>query len=209
MPDAAAAARADRLRQVRAQALAKTQQSKKVSEPEPESEQQPPAADVAAELGWQQAALADEAIRALVEEEDASTQKQKGKGGKGGKKPKPPQPSAKRQVKVSKAMSYLLRHGAADADIKMRADGYVELTALLAHKSLRGCTVAEAVSIVATNDKKRFALQTDPATGVQWIRANQGHTLQTVADSELLVEGDNTRPPPARPAATTTTRVPG
>ena len=32
--------------------------------------------------------------------------------------------------------------------------------------------------VVAENDKKRFALRNDPATGRLQIRANQGHTME-------------------------------
>eukprot|EP01046_Picozoa_sp_COSAG06_P075669 COSAG06_NODE_23758_length_682_cov_1.562607_1_plen_164_part_10 len=60
-----AEARADRLRQVRAQALARRKQQQPAPEPEPEPE--PPSA--AAELARRQAE-ADEAMRALLEEEE-------------------------------------------------------------------------------------------------------------------------------------------
>jgi hypothetical protein len=158
MDDAGAAARADRLRQARAKAMAKKQQQQ-------QSEQCPAggaAPDAPAELARQHA-QADEAMRALLEEEDAS-QSPTGKGKGKASRRAPPASSVKRQVKVSKALSFLLRHGATDAGLQMRTDGYVELAALLAQKSLRGTTVDEVVAIVATNDKQRFALWTDAAT---------------------------------------------
>jgi hypothetical protein len=155
-----AEARADRLRQVRAQALARRKQ-----QPAPEPEPEPPSA--AAELARRQAE-ADEAMRALLEEEEQTApQRQRGRGkGRGKAAAGPAKVSAKRLVKLSKAMSYLLRHGAAEAGLAMQPGGHVELRALLMQPTLRGCTVEEVETIVATNDKQRFALKTD-ADGVQ------------------------------------------
>lgn len=195
----AATARADRLREARARAIAKNkgQAVEKINgelcvevpdRTQPQSTDERESQKVAAE------ARADEAMKALLAEEEISDQTQKGRKGKRGKgkggnaEVERPRLSAKRQAKISRAMSYLLRHGATTAGLEMRPDGYVELTSLLVHKSLRGCTVDEAVAVVSTNDKQRFALHTDAATGIQWIRANQGHTLKSVKDSELLVE---------------------
>jgi 2'-phosphotransferase len=161
------------------------------TEPEQPSATEAETEAAAEELARLQA-QADEAMRALLAEEDALARPRKGKRGKGvaasASAQRPALSGQQRQVKFSKAMSYLLRHGAADAGLEMRPDGYVELRALLEHKSLRGCAVDEAIAIVSSNDKQRFSLQADSATGIQWIRANQGHTLSTVKDSELLVE---------------------
>ena len=85
-------------------------------------------------------------------------------------------------VRISKAMSYLLRHGAKKEGIAMRDDGYVRLPELLQH--LKGASEAHVLQIVATNDKKRFS--TTAENGSVWIRANQGHSLQ-VEDAKLLV----------------------
>lgn len=62
----------------------------------------------------------------------------------------------------------------------MRQDGYIQLADLLNVKSLKRMKVTEAVveHIVNNNDKKRFQLMTEE--GVRYIRAVQGHTLQTV-----------------------------
>ena len=191
--DPAAIARSHRLRQVRARALAKNEKGgKAISCPEPSTAEA--AAAAAAELAQQQA-QADEAMRALLAEEDSTAQNSKSKGGKRSKRgnnanssAQPSKLSTKRQVKISKAMSYLLRHGAAEAGLQIRPDGYVVLTSLLEHTSLSGCTVGDAVAVVSSNDKQRFSLYTDSATGILWIRANQGHTLRAVQDSELLTK---------------------
>ena len=45
-------------------------------------------------------------------------------------------------------------------------------------------TVGDVEQVVESNNKKRFELvQKD---GVYWIRAVQGHTMQTVKDEDLL-----------------------
>ena len=57
-------------------------------------------------------------------------------------------------------MSYILRHGAENQGIMMRADGYIQLDDLLAVKSVSKHKVTAAVvdHIVANNDKQRFQL---------------------------------------------------
>ena len=131
----------------------------------------------------QRQAEADAAMAELLAEEEGSKQQnRKGEKQVGGKKGK-----AKRQVRVSKAMSYLLRHGAKKEGLVLRPDGYAKVSEVLQHKSLKGASEAELQEIVTTNDKKRFALMTD-AGGVLWVRANQGHTIRAVQDAELLTE---------------------
>lgn len=90
-------------------------------------------------------------------------------------------------VALSKKLSYLLRHGAAEAGLAMQPDGFVLLSELLALPQMRRATTAEVREVVATNDKQRFMLRDDP-DGAVWIRANQGHTLRALDDEALLVE---------------------
>jgi 2'-phosphotransferase len=51
-------------------------------------------------------------------------------------------------------------------------------------------TIEEIKSVVDNNDKKRYQLisEIDSITGIEslWIRAVQGHTIETVHDEELL-----------------------
>ena len=65
-----------------------------------------------------------------------------------------------RDVTVSKAFSWLLRHGAAKEKIAMDAQGYVNVADLLSWHKLRALKVdmAEVGSVVANNEKGRFGL---------------------------------------------------
>ncbi|CAG8520679.1 11109_t:CDS:2 [Paraglomus occultum] len=91
-------------------------------------------------------------------------------------------------VRLSKALSYVLRHGAAKEGISMRTDGYVRLNELLSLPRFKTASFEEIETIVKTNDKQRFSLinEVDETTGVAtwWIRANQGHTMN-VEDLKL------------------------
>jgi RNA:NAD 2'-phosphotransferase (TPT1/KptA family)/inhibitor of KinA sporulation pathway (predicted exonuclease) len=91
-------------------------------------------------------------------------------------------------VRLSKSVSFLLRHGGAKAGLHMRADGYVRLDELVANKQLSRWkpTSVDILALVSKDSKQRFGLWQDMDTGEQWIRANQGHTLAAVADDALL-----------------------
>ncbi|XP_032735225.1 tRNA 2'-phosphotransferase 1 isoform X1 [Lontra canadensis] len=88
-------------------------------------------------------------------------------------------------VQLSKALSYVLRHGALKLGLPMRADGFVPLGTLLQLPQFHGFSAEDVQRVVDTNGKQRFALQPgDPGTG-PLIRANQGHSLQ-VPELELM-----------------------
>ena len=87
---------------------------------------------------------------------------------------------------ISKKLAFLLRHGAAEAGLRMRADGFVRLSEVLACRGLHGVSVQKVKEIVAANDKQRFALAVEH--GETFIRANQGHTLTGLQDDALLTE---------------------
>ncbi|CAK6449673.1 unnamed protein product [Pipistrellus nathusii] len=90
-----------------------------------------------------------------------------------------------RDVQLSKALSYALRHGALALGLPLGAGGFVPLRALLQLPQFRGFSAEDVQRVVDTNAKQRFALQPgDPGTG-PLIRANQGHSLQ-VPDLELM-----------------------
>ncbi|XP_007518612.1 tRNA 2'-phosphotransferase 1 isoform X2 [Erinaceus europaeus] len=89
-----------------------------------------------------------------------------------------------RDVQLSKALSYALRHGALKLGLPMGADGFVPLDALLQRPQFRGFSAEDVQRVVDTDAKQRFSLRPgDPSTG-PLIRANQGHSLQ-VPDLEL------------------------
>nr|XP_025860368.1 LOW QUALITY PROTEIN: tRNA 2'-phosphotransferase 1 [Vulpes vulpes] len=90
-----------------------------------------------------------------------------------------------RDVQLSKALSYALRHGALKLGLPMRADGFVPLDTLLQLPQFHSFSAEDVQRVVDTNRKQRFALQPgDPSTG-PLIRANQGHSLQ-VPELELM-----------------------
>ncbi|XP_021239370.1 tRNA 2'-phosphotransferase 1, partial [Numida meleagris] len=78
------------------------------------------------------------------------------------------------RVRLSKALSYVLRHGARDAGLPMGEDGFVEVGALLQLPRFVGVSEEEVRSVVDADPKGRFALRPHPLR----IRANQGHSLQ-------------------------------
>lgn len=87
-------------------------------------------------------------------------------------------------MRLSKALSYALRHGALKLGLPMGADGFVPLGALLQLPQFRAFSAEDVQRVVDTNGKQRFTLQPGgPGTG-PLIRANQGHSLQ-VPELEL------------------------
>ncbi|KAI4165337.1 MAG: hypothetical protein LQ342_001205 [Letrouitia transgressa] len=124
------------------------------------------------------------------------------KGGRGG----PPS----REEKISKAMSYVLRHAAEREKIKMDEKGYVNVGDLLSWHRLSSLNVTfpELQQIVAADTKQRFALipsSSSPTDAEQQslstppsaannpahylIRASQGHSLR-LASANLLTPLD-------------------
>ncbi|SCZ99413.1 BZ3500_MvSof-1268-A1-R1_Chr3-1g06000 [Microbotryum saponariae] len=92
-------------------------------------------------------------------------------------------------VRHSKTLSYILRHGAAKEHLVLRGDGFVRVDELLKRPKLKGVTFETIQRIVAENEKQRFTLQKEakkPSGGdvaedaefEWWIRANQGHSVQ-------------------------------
>lgn len=92
---------------------------------------------------------------------------------------------APREVTVSKALLYLLRHGAVKEKLPIDSRGYVELSVILNHPRIKThrASVEEIHQIVATNDKKRFTIET--RDGKEYICANQGHSLRLVTEENL------------------------
>uniref|UniRef100_H9H6E1 2'-phosphotransferase n=1 Tax=Monodelphis domestica TaxID=13616 RepID=H9H6E1_MONDO len=93
-------------------------------------------------------------------------------------------PGQERDVRLSKALSYALRHGAVKMGLPMGSDGFVPLDALLQLPQFRGFSEEDVCRVVETNEKQRFALRPGAPRACACIRANQGHSLQ-LADLEL------------------------
>ncbi|KAL8843948.1 MAG: hypothetical protein Q9176_001643 [Flavoplaca citrina] len=103
-------------------------------------------------------------------------------------------PPPSREETVSKAMAYVLRHGAEKEKLKLDESGYINCEELLNWHRLRSLhvTFPELQHIVETDAKKRFALipspsstQPSPKPSDYLIRASQGHSL-AIASENLL-----------------------
>ncbi|KAH7335499.1 KptA family-domain-containing protein [Rhizoctonia solani] len=109
------------------------------------------------------------------------------------------------EVRHSKTLSYILRHGAVKERLTIRPDGYVRVPDLLARPKLKELDLPGLLKIVAADQKQRYQLGVQkgpedpnapilPIISTQapdppaplWIRANQGHTLR--------VDGLETKP---------------
>lgn len=94
-----------------------------------------------------------------------------GRKGRGGRNRKPEDP----MVKQSKALSWILRHGAVKEGIPITSDGWVLLSDLFGMRKFQNLTMETLRFIVDGNDKKRFELQEDGEESR--IRAVQGHSI--------------------------------
>ncbi len=95
----------------------------------------------------------------------------------------------KREKRISKFLSYALRHGPDDVGIELAEGGWTDVPALLEAASRKGHTISveELEQIVANNDKQRFALSEDRAR----IRANQGHSVSVEIDHTVATPGEH------------------
>ncbi len=91
-------------------------------------------------------------------------------------------------VRISKHLSYVLRHAPEKIGITLDEAGWVSVDLLLERSRKHGKDITRAMldEVVATSEKKRFALSEDGTR----IRANQGHSV----DVDLAYEP--TEPPP-------------
>ncbi|KAM4617812.1 tRNA 2'-phosphotransferase 1 isoform 1-T3 [Discoglossus pictus] len=85
-------------------------------------------------------------------------------------------------VRLSKLLSYALRHGAGSLGLPMASDGFVPLSSLLALSQFRAISQGDIERVVSSNDKQRFTLRYSEPDGPLEIRANQGHSLQVEVD---------------------------
>ena len=99
--------------------------------------------------------------------------RQKRRGGDGGG----------HNVKLSKLLSYTLRHGATKEGLNITPAGYVKVSDILNHDKVKGFKKEDIEQVVKENDKQRFSFGDE--NGELTIRANQGHSLE-VPELELL-----------------------
>lgn len=81
-----------------------------------------------------------------------------------------------RLVKISKFMSFALRHQPEKIGLRLSESGWASVEELIEASGRHGVefTLEELQNVVASNDKKRFSLSEDGL----WIRANQGHSVK-------------------------------
>ncbi|KAI8892271.1 phosphotransferase KptA/Tpt1 [Globomyces pollinis-pini] len=83
------------------------------------------------------------------------------------------------RVRLSKLLSYILRHNAAKEGIPINEDGFVLVTDLLQHQKFKNATLDDIQQVVANCQKSRFLLKQND-TGEYVIRANQGHSMKEI-----------------------------
>ncbi|TDL24010.1 hypothetical protein BD410DRAFT_786724 [Rickenella mellea] len=92
-------------------------------------------------------------------------------------------------IRISKTLSWVLRHGASSEGLFMRPDGYVRVKDLLALPKLHMLDFMMLERIVQEDTKMRYHLllnaDTNPdasgdAAQIWWIRANQGHSIKSI-----------------------------
>ena len=85
-------------------------------------------------------------------------------------------------VRISRRLSYVLRHDPASVGLTLDAQGWVAVDDLLAALAL---SRAELDAVVAGNDKRRYAVRPGPS-GRDEIRASQGHSVPVDLDLEAV-----------------------
>lgn len=94
-----------------------------------------------------------------------------------------------RAIEVSKFLSYILRHAAKKEGIPITNDGWVKVSDLLSHPKFIAKHITEEIIkyVVDTNDKQRYKLLDIPEYGGLCIRANQGHTMESVLIIKITI----------------------
>ena len=88
---------------------------------------------------------------------------------------------------LSKALSWILRHGAETEGLTIESNGYVPLAEVmqyLRNKGHKNIDEDRIRKIVDTNDKKRFEILEKKHH--VFIRATQGHSMKIINTEELL-----------------------
>ncbi len=100
----------------------------------------------------------------------------------------------KSQIEISKFLSYVLRHKPDAIGIELDPEGWADIEDLITKADIL-ITHSLLHEVVATSEKKRFAISMDGLS----IRANQGHSvdidlgLKSIQPPEFLYHGTATR----------------
>ncbi|SNX87689.1 related to TPT1 - tRNA 2`-phosphotransferase [Melanopsichium pennsylvanicum] len=120
-------------------------------------------------------------------------------------KSKPARAPQSPSEQLSRALAYILRHGADKEGLKIRPDGYVLLKDVLKRPRVKSVNMAEGqgdgtakkepgvqdvVNVTESNDKKRFEVMQETnnggGDGDWWVRAVQGHSLKQVVELQHI-----------------------
>jgi len=77
-------------------------------------------------------------------------------------------------VRISKLLSYVLRHKPESIGLKLTAEGWANIDELIHHSTKVKITRDDIVRVVKNSDKQRFIISDDNKS----IRANQGHSIK-------------------------------
>lgn len=93
--------------------------------------------------------------------------------------------NSEKLTKISKQMTFILRHKAKDFGLSIEPSGFVKLDDLLNVQMIKShkLTLDMVKEIVDKDSKQRFSLENRPP---YYIRANQGHSMHDVKNEECL-----------------------
>ena len=100
-----------------------------------------------------------------------------------------------KDVRISKLLSYVLRHKPESIGLSLDANGWANIDELISKSSKVRMTREDISRVVKNNDKQRFILSDDN----EFIRANQGHSikvdlgLKPISPPDSLFHGTATR----------------
>ena len=102
------------------------------------------------------------------------------------------QKNRRTEVRISKALTFLLRHGDSDEELALKYDKYggVDINGILQTKQLKGVTRESIYKIVESNSKKRFTIYFDEDE-VERICAAQGHSFHVEPYLSEKITRDN------------------
>ncbi|XP_046384524.1 tRNA 2'-phosphotransferase 1-like isoform X3 [Ischnura elegans] len=101
-------------------------------------------------------------------------------------------------VSLSKALSWLLRHGALREQMSISDEGYISVNSILNHKSFRRYSLVDIQRVVENQDKQRLSLRRNPVSNELEIKANHGHSFNVqnlqlvpleITESTVVVHG--------------------
>lgn len=69
---------------------------------------------------------------------------------------RPKRPADSPDVRLSKSLSWILRHGAQKEGIPIRPDGYISLSVLMKHNKFRNSKITDIDRVVRENSKQRY-----------------------------------------------------